>query len=272
MHNVVLLHGFWHGTWCWTPITTRLAARGIPSLAVELEGHGLSAVSPQCRWSVPFDAAAYATEPSPVAGVTASSAADTLLSQLNGPSVVVAHSMAGPVATLAAERAPELFAHLLYVAAFTPVSGLPAAAYIGAPENAGDMVGPLLTADPATIGALRLPVSDRARHPELHKAFYDDVDQTVADAAIALLSPDAPAGIAGEAFTVTRERYGTVPKSYVFCGRDNAVRPDLQRRLIREIDAVSAQPTRVHELDSSHSPFLSNPDALTAIVEGCDVR
>jgi hypothetical protein len=40
------------------------------------------------------------------------------------------------------------------------------------------------------------------------------------------------------------------------------VRPDLQRRLVREIDAVSAAPTKVFELDSSHSPFLSHPDEL----------
>jgi hypothetical protein len=61
---------------------------------------------------------------------------------------------------------------------------------------------------------------------------------------------------------VTRERYGAIPHSYVVCTRDNAVRPDLQRRLIREIDAVSTAPTKTFELDSSHSPFLSHPHEL----------
>jgi pimeloyl-ACP methyl ester carboxylesterase len=37
--------------------------------------------------------------------------------------VVAAHSMGGTVATAAAEIAPELFAHLVYVTAFAPVSG-----------------------------------------------------------------------------------------------------------------------------------------------------
>jgi len=51
------------------------------------------------------------------------------------------------------------------------------------------------------------------------------------------------------------------------CERDNAVRPALQHRLIREIDAVPVTPTRVFELDSSHSPFLSHPEELTSTIE-----
>ena len=38
----------------------------------------------------------------------------------------VAHSMSGVVAAAAAELAPELFAHLVYVTAFAPVVGMPA--------------------------------------------------------------------------------------------------------------------------------------------------
>ncbi|GLY02113.1 MULTISPECIES: alpha/beta fold hydrolase [Actinoplanes] len=264
MRNVVLVHGFWHGSWCWTPVTTRLAARGIPSVAVDLDGHGLGAVSPRSRWSAPFDPAAFATEPSPVAHVTASSAATTLIDQLRAigggdPCVVVAHSMSGPVVTAAAERAPELFAHLMYVTAFAPVGGHPTVDYIGMPENAGDMVGPLLAADPAVVGSLRLRTHLSA---SVRECFYNGIPDPVADAATALLSPDGPMGIPAETITVTRERFGAVPHSYVLCTRDNAVRPNLQRRLIRELDAVSSTPTKVFELDSSHSPFLSHPDEL----------
>ncbi|MBL7261311.1 alpha/beta fold hydrolase [Paractinoplanes lichenicola] len=269
MRNVILVHGFWHGSWCWSPITARLAARGIPSVAVDLDGHGLGARAPRSRWSVPFDPQTYATEPSPVAGITASSAAATLIEQVRTigggrPCVVVAHSMSGPVVTLAAEREPGLFAHIQYVSAFAPVSGHATADYIGLPENAGDLVAPLLAADPAVVGALRIRTDD---HAALRECFYGDVEPARAEAAIALLSVDGPMGIPGEAFPVTRARFGAVPHSYVMCTRDNAVRPELQRRLIRELDAVSAAPTKVFELDSSHSPFLSRPDELTDAIE-----
>jgi pimeloyl-ACP methyl ester carboxylesterase len=65
---------------------------------------------------------------------------------------------------------------------------------------------------------------------------------------------------------VTPGRYGTIPHTYVTCTRDNTVPIALQRRFITEIDAVSQAPTTVVELDSSHSPFLSQPAALTAAI------
>ncbi len=92
--------------------------------------------------------------------------------------------------------------------------------------------------------------------------------ETAATAAISLLGPDAPAGIPGEAFTVTPGRYGAIPHTYVTCANYNAIPIALQRRFIEEINAISSTPTTVVELDSSHSPFLSQPAALaTAIAE-----
>ena len=79
---VVLVHGLWHGSWCWSPLAERLAADGVPSVAVDLDGHGLKSMSPQSRWSRPFDPAGYASEPAPSAAVTASSAAATLVEQI----------------------------------------------------------------------------------------------------------------------------------------------------------------------------------------------
>ncbi|MYU10192.1 alpha/beta fold hydrolase [Streptomyces sp. SID8361] len=140
---VVLVHGFWHGSWCWNPVAEQLAGRGIPSVAVDLDGHGLRGPAPRTRWARPFDAEAFATEPSPVRTVTASSAAASLADRIRTigagrPCLVVAHSMGGVVATALAELAPELVGGLVYVSALAPVSGVPAAFYSTCPENAGE--------------------------------------------------------------------------------------------------------------------------------------
>jgi pimeloyl-ACP methyl ester carboxylesterase len=269
MRNVILVHGNWHGSWCWSLLTDQLAARGVPSVAVDLDGYGLKSRSPYARWARPFDAAAFATEKAPSAEVTASSSAATLVDQIRRisggePCVVVAHSMGGAVATAAAELAPELFAELIYLTAFAPVAGLPAGAYIGMPECADTQVNGLLAADPGDIGALRIDTGDR--HAAIRSCFYGDVDEVTADAAIALLSPDAPLGVATEALTVTPERFGRMPHSYIVCTEDNAIPPALQRRFVREIDAVSAAPTTVVEMTTSHSPFLSRPAELADVI------
>jgi pimeloyl-ACP methyl ester carboxylesterase len=271
VRTVVLVHGTWHGSWCWSLVTEQLAARDIASVAVDLDGHGLKSRSPMWRWARPFDPAAYATEPSPVAAVTASSAASTLVGQImtiggGEPCVVVAHSMSGTVATAAAELEPSLFAHLVYVSAYAPVTGISAAEYVSGAQNEGRMTPLLLAADPAAVGALRLDTGDRGRHALIRETFYGDVDEVTAAAAISLLGPDAPAGITTEPITVTTGRYGTVPHTYVVCTKDNAVPVALQRRFIDDINAISGTPAAVAELDSSHSPFLSQPAALAATI------
>jgi hypothetical protein len=150
-----------------------------------------------------------------------------------------------------------------------PASGVPAGAYIFAPENEGDLAGASLVADPAVIGGLRLdPHSpDLAYHQQLRDAFFGDLPVDVADAAIALITPDAPAGIAAGATTLTADGWGSVPRTYVVCTLDRALRPPMQRKFIELADAAfPGNPTSVHTLESSHSPFLSMPDALSDII------
>ncbi|MFF2375266.1 alpha/beta fold hydrolase [Streptomyces xiamenensis] len=270
---VVLVHGFWHGSWCWNPVVEKLAGRGILSVAVDLDGHGLCGPAPRARRARPFDAQAFATELSPVATVTASSAAASLAERIRTigggrPCLVVAHSMGGVVATALAEHAPELVAGLVYVSALAPVNGEPAAFYSTCPENAGEKLLRLVGADPAVVGAARIDFDDPRRRDQIKEAFYGDIDDRTADAAIALLSSDGPVGIPAEELTVTAQRYGSVPHAYVTCARDNALPLALQHRFIKEIDAVSAAPTAVTELDSSHSPFLSQPAALADAIAG----
>ncbi|MFD7834728.1 alpha/beta hydrolase [Streptomyces sp. NPDC059761] len=272
MSAVVLVHGFCHGSWCWSRVAEHLAARGVASVAVDLDGHGLKARPLASRWHRPFDPAAFAAEPSGTSAITASSAAATLVQQIRGigggePCVVVAHSMGGVVATAAAELEPSLFDHLVYVSAFAPVHGA-AAEYSAGPENQGETYSSLLAADPLAVGAARFDTGNRSLHTAIRETFYGDVDEATADAAISLLTPDGPIGIPAEAFAVTADRFGTIPHSYVVCTKDNAIPVALQRRFVSEIDAVSTTPTKVTELDSSHSPFLSQPAALATIIAG----
>jgi pimeloyl-ACP methyl ester carboxylesterase len=90
MAEVVLVHGAWHGAWCWDGVMAELAERGVTATAVQLPFTGLA-----------DDIA------------TARTAIETA-----GPgSVVVGHSYGGTVISAAASGLPDV-ARLIYLAAF----------------------------------------------------------------------------------------------------------------------------------------------------------
>jgi pimeloyl-ACP methyl ester carboxylesterase len=271
---VLFLHGYWHGSWCWSEVLARVTGAGTRALAVDMAGHGLRARRPAAVTGRPFDAGLAATEPSPVADVDLGQAGELLLAQLKqlgggDPVVVVAHSIGGPVLTWAAQAAPGLVAHAVYLTAYMPASDVPPVTYLRMPEHEGGLAGTCLVADPAAVGAFRIDGAspDPAYRQRLREAFYGDVAPAVADAAIALLTPDAPLPIALGSVTLTAGGWGSVPRTYVICSQDMIIRPALQRRFIADADAAfPGNPTSVRTLDSSHSPFLSMPGQVADIV------
>jgi pimeloyl-ACP methyl ester carboxylesterase len=88
--EVVLVHGAWHGAWCWDGVVAELKDRGIASTAVEL----------------------------PLTGLVPDVAAARTAIEAAGPgSVVIGHSYGGSVVSMAAAGVPGI-ARLIYVAAF----------------------------------------------------------------------------------------------------------------------------------------------------------
>ncbi|WP_055478143.1 alpha/beta fold hydrolase [Sphaerimonospora mesophila] len=274
MSTLVLVHGFWHGSWCWSEVIPHVVAAGRPAVAVDMAGHGLYARRPRWFTEQPYDSEAVATEVSPVADVSLDDAAELLTSQIKRigggePVTVVAHSAAGPVLMRAAEQTPELIAHAVYLTAYMPASDVSAAAYTRIPEAADSLVTPLLRGDPAQTGALRfdLATDDAAYRQRLYEAFYGDVDPAIADAATGLLAPDSPIGIMVGTTTLTQDGWGSVRRTYIMCTRDRALRPDVQAKFISEADAAFPDdPTSVVALEASHSPFLSMPGELADVI------
>lgn len=122
-----------------------------------------------------------------------------------------------------------------------------------------------MVADPAVIGAIRLDVAspDPVYRELVRAGFFADADPAVADAALALLSPDAPVAIAAQTTTLSSDGWAAVPRTYIICSQDRIVRPALQQRFINEANtAYPEHPVHVMTLDSSHCPFLSIPDEL----------
>ena len=107
MSTFILVHGAWHGGWCWRHIAPLLRARGHEVHAPDLPGHG--------------------DDPAPASAQTLDSyaAADRrpCLDSCSGEVVLVGHSLGGLVISAVAEAQPERLRRLVYVTAFLPRDG-----------------------------------------------------------------------------------------------------------------------------------------------------
>jgi pimeloyl-ACP methyl ester carboxylesterase len=108
MATFVLVHGGWHGGWCWRKVTPLLRAAGH-----EVHSPTLTGLGERAHLATPLTG--LETHIQDVLGVLA-------FEELRDV-VLVGHSMAGMVVTGVAERAPERLAHLVYLDASVPRDG-----------------------------------------------------------------------------------------------------------------------------------------------------
>jgi len=224
------------GAWAWNDVAAGLRAEGATVTAVELPAHG-AVTTPVSEASL----GAY------VATVAAAVEAH------RQPVVLVAHSMAGIVATQLAEDEPDRVAKLVYLAAYVPADGQTLQEL--AAEDSGSHIGPVLEVDPEA-GVARLPEA------ELADLFCADCD-AAAKAAIADGYRDEPIAPFGAPIHTSAERWGAVDKHYLYTEQDNAVSLAFQKKMTQGV-VLSSSAT----LDTSHSPFLSAPDLVTAALLG----
>ncbi len=106
MSNYVLIHGAWHGAWCWDKVVPLLEKEGHKVEAPDLPGHG--------------------NDKTPIPEISLQAYADRVCEILDAqsePVILVGHSMGGVVITQAAENRPEKIKKLVYLTAFLLQNG-----------------------------------------------------------------------------------------------------------------------------------------------------
>jgi len=238
---VVLVHGAWHGAWCWERVVERLDARQVPVVAIDLPGHG-------------DDHGPLADLPGDAERVRA------LLADIAGPVVLVGHSYGGAVVTEAGVA--ENVVHVVYLCAFA-IDETESCATAGAadPEVAAIShegrpdLGAAMQVD-RTDGSVTL---DPALAPA---CLYNDCDPETVAWALARLGPESLVSLRQSPTAVA---WRTTPSTYVVCADDQAVHPDLQRLLARRCTAAVEWP-------ADHSPFLSFPDLVADLLADLAAR
>ncbi|MGQ4554619.1 alpha/beta fold hydrolase [Halobellus sp. GM3] len=234
MTTFVLVHGSWHGAWCWYRLTPVLRGDGHEVVTPELPGHGIStADSAAVTFEDYVDCVRGAVESAP------------------GDVVLVGHSMGGHVITQAAEHCADALESVVYLSAFLPADGQALTDLDIAPY--GSVVPDYITVD-ADRGVVEFDERGAA------EAFYHDCSAEVVTLGRSLLRPE-PADPRTVPVDLTAENYGRVPRVYVESTADRALPIEFQRSMH---EAVACE--RVYSLDTSHSPFFSKPSALAGIL------
>ena len=236
----ILIHGGFHGAWCWERVIPELAALGHEAVAIDLPGHGERRDEES----------------------TIDSRRDAILAVLQPGDVLVGHSGGGFDITLAADAAPEKVGHLVYLAATLPLEGRSLMESVGgapAKENGvtqlmSDETGMLRFIRPTARGWMEWHDFEGARD-----FFYHDCDTASARRAFERLSP-APVGFNLMPVSFAHFWKADLPRSYIHCLQDRAKPHAMSARIIDRLGVVP------FEIDASHSPFLSQPRATAELI------
>lgn len=229
--SYLLVHGAWHGAWCWDKLIAELESRGESAVAIDLPGHGKGE---RAGWHISLDDYADAVNAS----------AETL----GGNVHLVGHSMGGVVISEAAERRPDLYQSLTYATAFLLPSGqslLSAASSCDSPDLKKANKLPNLIRGYGRIDP-RFAVA----------AFYNSCSEEDASIAVSRLCAQSLRPFLKK-LNLTDKKWGSIRRNYVFCEQDNAI-PLKNQRLF--VEALPCDNTV--SLDTDHSPFMSAPEEL----------
>jgi pimeloyl-ACP methyl ester carboxylesterase len=239
----VLVHGMWHGAWCWDRVIPELRARGHEAIAIDLPGHG----------------ARVAERPT---GLAARSQCVT--DALRDGDVLVGHSAGGYDITIAADRAPDKVVHLIYLAAGVPLEGRKAGeSMMGVDDRDPDTGEPIpMTRDPEVYRHVGQDAEGRSIWLDREgprRLFYHDCDDATVDWAFARLTPGVDL-FPDEVLATPRFHAAARPRSYILCTEDRTVSPIRARLAARRL---GVEPI---EIAASHSPFLSRPAELVDLM------
>jgi pimeloyl-ACP methyl ester carboxylesterase len=238
MMRFVLVHGGFHGAWCCARTVPELERLGHEAVAIDVPGHG-ERVDEEA---------------------TMASRLDAVVSVLERGDVLVGHSGGGFEITRAADAAPDLVRHVVYLAAALPLEGRPmheALAYHddGTMESDYDVGGMLKHLRINDDGSMAFADFEGA-----WEFFYHDCDEATARWAFEHLTPEIAGDTAATPISVPQFWAAELPRSFVLCLQDRA-----QPRWLADVTArrLGVEPLTI---DASHSPFLSRPRELAQLL------
>jgi len=229
MATFVLIHGSWHGAWCWYKIVPALELAGHEVIAPDLAGMGVDRTPPAQitlqRW--------------------VNDVCD-ILDRQNEPVILVGHSRGGIVISQVAEARPTKIRRLVYLTAFLVPNGQ---TLFDMTQHDQGVAQRIMRFDPEQQSVSLDPAAVKS-------VFYGCCSEEDVTLARSLLVPE-PALPLSTPLQLTPQAFGRVPRVYIECLQDAAIALDLQRRMQAGVPGAN-----VLSIDTDHSPFFSRSAEL----------
>jgi pimeloyl-ACP methyl ester carboxylesterase len=228
-----LVHGGYHGSWCWERLSPVLREAGHDVVTMDL--------------------------PLEDSTGTFESYADIVCTALEGRDddvVLVGHSYAGNTIPLVAARRP--LRRLVYLCAMIPDVGRSLA------DQLTDETQMLNTAFERGLSAPDEQLCQEWIDLDLAcEVFYGDCDDEVAQAAVHRLRPQS---VNPALFPFAVAEHPSVATTYIVCSDDNMLLPAWSRQMVGE----RLPAAELVELPGGHSPMLSRPEVLAEVLVSRD--
>jgi pimeloyl-ACP methyl ester carboxylesterase len=231
----VLVHGSFQGPWAWQFVQAQLIAAGQKVVVVELPAHG--------------------SDQTPPATLTLNSYRDKVaaaITAINGPVILVGHSLGGAIITAVADTIPTHIEKLVYLAGFIPTNGQSVIDLNSMDPNSQLTPALMPSADFSTASvadSLLLPI------------FCQEGDAAINQLLITNNRPEPTAPLYSKIVLTQPAATAVIPKYYIHTTNDRCITIALQNQMV-----ATAGITNVYSIASSHSPHLSMPDKVTAIL------
>jgi len=224
MSDFVLVHGAWHGAWCWQRIVAPLWAAGHRAFAVTLTGSGERA---------------HLLAPTITLQTHIADVANLIEAEELHDAILVGHSYAGVLITGVADRLAHRLAHLVYVDAVVPQPGESWSSSHSDETRAQRRkaiaeTGTIPAPDPAVFGLVDADRAWVARHQTPH-----------------------PGGVYDEALYFDATRLAALPKTFIDCTDPALATIAVSRSRVR-----SEPGWRVVEIATGHDAMVSAPGLL----------
>ncbi len=234
MAEFLLVHGAFHGAWCWREIAPRLEKLGHSAAAVDLPAHG--------------------EDRTPIEAVSLDDYVAAVLrarEHLRRPPILVGHSLGGVVIQAAAEAHPDAFSAIVGLAACHPPDGMPVAAimHMADPECLAQFVW-----SPDRTVVRILPDG-------LRKFLYQLCPADVVEEAVSLAAPES-AALFETPLRTSAARFGRLPRYYIGCRQDRVI-PQAARQLFSEGLPAGC----VYNIEADHMPLFSAPGEVAACLD-----